>query len=307
MQGRHILTSKQFRDRNLLQTIFGTAADFEIKDEIRNLPGTLENKVVATLFFEPSTRTRLSFETAVLKLGGHLISTENGSFTSSAVKGESLEDTIKVVGGFADAIILRHPDMGSSALAASVSKVPIINAGDGSGEHPTQALYDLYTINKEIGTLDNLKVAVIGDLLYGRAVHSLLPLLSLYKTEIYLISPPSLKLPFQVKNELKGNGIKFQEMEKLDVSDLDVLYVTRVQKERFENTDDYLAVKDLLTIGLKDLSKLKEKAVILHPLPRVGEIIPEVDNDSRAAYFRQAKNGLYVRMALLHHLFASEA
>jgi aspartate carbamoyltransferase catalytic subunit len=297
---KHIISVSQFLDKNLLEDLFALTSSLEAKDAQKKLPKKLQNLVFATLFYEPSTRTRLSFEVAIQKLGGLVVSTENASNFSSAIKGETLEDSIKIVGNYADSIILRHSHNGAAELAAKVSSVPIINAGDGTGEHPTQALLDIYTIKKELGRLTGLKVALVGDLLNGRTVHSLIPLLSLYKNRLYLVSPKNLKLPQSMKEDLRKKGIDFAESEKLNMlNEIDVLYLTRVQKERFKGEKEYLKVKDSFVIDNKVLKDLSKKAIIMHPLPRVNEISKEVDNDKRAAYFRQAKNGLYIRMALL--------
>ncbi len=298
----HILTTKQFLDKKILKNIFDIAEKLEKADKQGKVSQLLKGKILATLFYEPSTRTRFSFETAMLKMGGQVITTENARDFSSAVKGETIEDTVRVVGSYADAIVLRHPENGTAAKAAAVSPVPIINAGDGSGEHPTQALLDLYTIKKELGRMDNLKIGLAGDLLYGRTVHSLINLLSISKNvEIYLISPKELQLPAEYKKILKEKKIKFFEDEgiKKSVSKLDVLYMTRIQKERFSSAWLYNKTKNCFIITEDLLDKLPKKSIIMHPLPRVKEISIEVDKDSRAAYFRQAGNGLYVRMALL--------
>ncbi len=299
---QHILTTQQFLDKKTLKKIFTIAAKLEKQNKNGKVPPVLKGKILATLFYEPSTRTRFSFETAMLKLGGQIITTENARDFSSTIKGETIEDTVRVVGGYADAIVLRHPENGSAARAAAASPVPIINAGDGSGEHPTQALLDLYTIQKELGRMHNLKIALVGDLLYGRTVHSLIILLSIFKNiEIYLISPKELRLPEEYRKMLRSRKIKFIEGEYLEkiLPQADVLYVTRIQKERFASLGLYNKVKDSFSIDKDTLKKLPKKSIVMHPLPRVHEISPEVDQDRRVAYFRQAKNGLYVRMALL--------
>lgn len=295
----HILKSSQFKDVNYLDTLFASAEEMREADEKNKLVKSLEGKIIATLFFEPSTRTRLSFEAAALKLGASLLSTENARQSLSVTaKGETLQDTIRIVNGYADAIILRHHEKGGAELAASVSDVSVINAGDGAGEHPTQALGDVYTIKKELGKLENLKIALVGDLLYGRTVHSLLPMLSLYPgNKFYLVSPPQLRLP----GEYKTAGIEFEEFDSVDLvlDKVDVLYVTRIQKERFASEEEYKKLKGSYVIDGVSMKKLKQDAIIMHPLPRVDEIAAEVDSDPRAVYFRQAANGLYLRMALL--------
>ncbi len=264
----------------------------------------LHDKIVACLFFEPSTRTRLSFETAVLRLGGQVIGMENGSVSSSAFKGESIPDTIKIVHGFADLIVMRHPQNGSAEVAAKTSKVPIINAGDGGNEHPTQSLLDLYTIKQETGRLENLTFTMVGDLLYGRTIHSTLTMLSLYpKNKFIFVAPKQLKLPEKYKAMLKNRKVSFKETENLaeGLKFADVIYMTRVQKERFSSKAEYEKLKLAYVFDAESLKQIKKSAVILHALPRVGEIAEVVDKDPRAAYFRQAQNGLYVRMALLQY------
>lgn len=297
----HIISTKQFLDVNVLDRLFRLADEMEQRDKENKLPNSLSGKVLATLFYEPSTRTRFSFEAAMHKLGGSVIATENASQFSSVMKGESLKDTIKIIGGYADAIVLRHYKEGSTRIASEVSPVPIINAGDGAGEHPTQALLDLYTIKKELGKIENLGIALIGDLLNGRTIHSLIHLLALYPLKIYLVSPAQLRLPKKYKDYLTERKIKFEELTDLKgaLNKIDVFYVTRIQKERFESKQGYEQLKDSYIIDKKLLEQLKATSIIMHPLPRVNEISPEIDSDKRSAYFRQAKNGLYIRMALL--------
>ncbi len=305
----HLIRSIQYRNPEHLELLFREAEQLEDLDKANALPRPLAGKIIATLFFEPSTRTRFSFEAAIQKLGGSLLTAENAAGNSSAVKGETLEDTIRTVNGYADAIVMRHFEEGAAERAAAVSNVPIINAGDGAGEHPTQALLDLYTIKKEIGRIDNFTIALIGDLVYGRTVHSLLPLFAERdNAKINLVSPDALKLPEQYRRMLEKKNVSFREFRALGpaIRSADVLYVTRVQKERFKNPGDYEKVKDSYVINKKVLSAIKKTAVILHPLPRVNEIAPEVDADIRAAYFRQVRNGLYVRMALLSLILGSK-
>lgn len=306
MKLKHILSTQQFLNKNVLVDIFKKADKFEKADQQNKVPKLLQNKIISCVFYESSTRTRFSFESAVLKLGGQVISTENAGHFSSAVKGETLEDSIRIISGYSDLIVLRHHEQGAAERAAGVSSVPIINAGDGSGEHPTQALLDLYTIKKELGRIDNFKIGMVGDLLYGRTVHSLIYLLSLgHNIEIFLIAPQELKLPEKYKSFLNSRKIKFSESDNLEsvLSKIDVLYMTRIQKERFSSERLYERVKNSFILNRKLLDKLNKRAVIMHPLPRVNEISQEVDNDRRAAYFRQARNGLYIRMALLNLLF----
>ncbi|MFH1997317.1 MAG: aspartate carbamoyltransferase [Patescibacteria group bacterium] len=309
MRFKHIISVKQFLDIDILDKIFQLADEMEKNDKANKLQYSLKGKILATVFYEPSTRTRFSFESAMHKLGGSVITTESAPHFSSVTKGETLQDTIKVINGYADAIVLRHQEEGSAKIASEVSSVPIINAGDGIGEHPTQALLDLYTIKREFGKIDNLKIALIGDLLYGRTIHSLIYLLALYKkVKIYLVSPKQLKLPEECKDYLTQKKIEFEELTDLNevLDKIDVLYVTRIQKERFKSEQEYGQAKDAYIIDRKIVNQLKENTIIMHPLPRVNEISSELDGDKRAVYFRQAQNGLYIRMALLHLIFNNE-
>ena len=303
---QHIISVKQLEDKKLLQELFDFATKLKKLSPVE-YPKPLQDKIIATLFFEPSTRTRLSFETATQRLGGKIISTENASISSSNYKGETLEDTIRVINSYADGIVMRHPETGSAARAAAVSKIPIINAGDGgAGEHPTQGLLDVYTIYESKGTFDGLKVGMVGDLLNGRTMHSTLQLLSMYDVEFYFFSPKSLSLPKSYLQILKKQGRKFTELYGWDdaLKHIDALYMTRVQKERFKKAKDYLAVKDDFILTKSLTRQLKKDAIILHPLPRINEIPPEIDADPRALYFEQARNGLFTRMSLLNHLYS---
>lgn len=259
-------------------------------------------KKLATLFFEPSTRTRLSFEAAMMELGGNVLGFSEAA-SSSASKGESVADTVAVVSGYADIIAMRHPKEGAPIVAAKSSSVPIINAGDGGHNHPTQTLTDLFTIKKETGRLSDLTVGFCGDLKFGRTVHSLIAAMSRYKNiNFVLISPEELKLPSYVKeSHIKQKNIPYTQTTSLEdaISGLDILYMTRVQKERFFNEEDYLRLKNSYILTPEKLKNAKNTMRILHPLPRVNEISTAVDSDERAAYFRQAKNGKYIRMALI--------
>ena len=259
----------------------------------------LKGKILATLFFEPSTRTRLSFEAAMLKLGGSTIGFADAEI-ASVRKGENLADTVRTVENYADIIALRHPLEGAAKLAAEFSKVPILNAGSGAEEHPTQALMDLYTVQKEKGRIDGLKIALVGDLRYGRTVHSLAYALSLYNIELYLISPESLRMRHEIIRAIKNkiSIIEDTNLEKI-IPQIDVLYVTRIQKERFPDPAEYAKVKGIYKIDLKTLKNAKKDMIILHPLPRLDEIAAEVDSTPQARYFRQVWNGIVVRMALL--------
>ncbi len=268
-----------------------------------------KGKKLATLFYEPSTRTRLSFEAAMLELGGNVLGFSSAQ-TSSAAKGESISDTVKVIGGYADIIVIRHPKEGSALVASMKSDVPIINAGDGGHNHPTQTLTDLITIQMEKCRLSNLNIGICGDLKFGRTVHSLITAMSRYKNiKFYLISPKELKIPDYIKtNILEKNNISYIETKDIEeyLGDLDILYMTRVQKERFFNEDDYIRLKDYYILNKEKLKKAKEDLCIMHPLPRVNEIAVDVDEDKRAAYFKQAKYGKYIRMALILKLLEIE-
>lgn len=301
MKLNHIIKAQQF-DRKSLDDIFLVASQME-EIALKGDSNILHGKTMATIFYEPSTRTRLSFEAAMLKLGGELISTENAREFSSTAKGESLEDTIRIVGSYADVIVLRHFESGAAERAAKVSPVPVINAGDGPGQHPTQALLDIYTIKKEIGKLDGISIAMVGDLANSRTVRSLSYLLTKYDNiKIYFVAPDVVRMRGDIKDYLGKHNISFAEETDLQKvsSQVDVIYQTRIQKERFgENLDDFEKAKDKYIIDKDILKVMKKNAIIMHPLPRVNEISIEVDSDPRAAYFRQAQNGLYIRMALL--------
>ncbi len=298
-KGQDILSVKQF-DRENLRYLFGLAEEMRIIVERVGHSNLLQGKVMASLFYEPSTRTSSSFIAAMSRLGGAVIPI-NEVVYSSVTKGESLPDTVRTLESYADVIVLRHPEVGSAAIAAHYCEKPIINAGDGVGEHPTQALLDLFTIEEDHNRVDGLSVAMVGDLKYGRTVHSLTRLLSLYNVKFYFVSPEILRMPPELVEEVKQKGLEYEELE--DVSQVidkaDVLYVTRVQKERFTDLAQYDAVKDYYVITPELMKRAKQTMTVMHPLPRVGEISYAVDADPRASYFRQMKNGMYVRMALL--------
>lgn len=298
-KGKHILHGNQFSKEDL-DKIMQVADEFEQGLEKGQTYDLMKGKVLAALFFEPSTRTRLSFESAMLRLGGGIISVASGA-TSSAAKGESIGDTALTVSQYADVIVMRHPQIGSAGEAAEVATVPVINAGDGAGQHPTQALLDVYTIQKEIGRLDGIQVSLVGDLKYGRTVHTLVELLSLYDLGLRLVSPESLKMPVDIVSNLKERGLEVIETDNLveAAADSDLLYVTRIQKERFSDVNEYERLKGAYVIDNTLLEKVKEGVAIMHPLPRVDEIATEVDSYKGAAYFRQVRNGIFVRMALL--------
>lgn len=279
------------------------AKNFEINPNERLLQG----KVVASLFFEPSTRTRLSFETAVNRLGGRIIGFSD-STTSSATKGETLHDTIQMVSNYADAIVMRHHLEGAARYASEISSIPIINAGDGSNQHPSQTLLDLYSILKTQGTLENLHITMVGDLKYGRTVHSLLMAMSHFNPTFTFISPDELKMPEEYKAFCRKNKIHFIELKELadNFNQADILYMTRVQKERFQDLLEYERVKNVYTLNNAMLENSKENLKILHPLPRVNEIDQDVDSNPKAYYFEQAANGLFVRQAIVSKLILND-
>jgi aspartate carbamoyltransferase len=297
--GQDILSVSQF-DRADLETIFEVAHHMYGMVERIGTFDLLKGKVLTNLFYEPSTRTSSSFVAAIERLGGSVVQINNVTY-SSVSKGESLQDTVRTMESYTDAIVLRHPEQGSAALAAAAASKPVINAGDGAGEHPTQALLDAYTIREEKGTIDGLTITMLGDLKYGRTVHSLAKLLTLYNVKLNYVSPEILRMPELLVKEVDSAGIDQYETTDLDevLAATDVLYVTRIQKERFQDQSEYDQVKDSYVITAETLSRAKEDMIVMHPLPRVGEIATEVDADPRAAYFRQMEYGMYVRMALL--------
>jgi len=300
LTGQDILSVTQF-DTGMLEYIF--ARGQEMRTMVDRVSGVdlLKGQVLACLFYEPSTRTSASFIAAMERLGGSVIPITQGVQFSSVSKGETLPDTIRTLEQYSDVIVLRHPEIGSAQVAADYASVPVINAGDGPGEHPTQALLDLFTIQDELGTIDGLKIAMVGDLRYGRTVHSLTKLLLHYDVSLRFVSPEILRLPLTIMNDVIDSGTPVRETH--DVADVienaDVLYVTRVQKERFTDLSQYEDVKGHYEITPEIMAKAKEKMIVLHPLPRVGEIHYAVDKDPRAAYFRQVQNGMYIRRALL--------
>ena len=297
----HVVEAQQF-DRDLLAEIFAVTKEME---EVVSRYGSsiLSRRIMASLFYEPSTRTRLSFESAMFRLGGNVITTESAREFSSAAKGETLEDTIRIVEGYSDVIVMRHNESGAARRAANVASVPIINAGDGPGQHPTQALLDLYTIKKDIGRLDGLKIAMVGDLANGRTVRSLTYLMAKYdEIRIYFVAPAVVRMKDDIKAYLDEHGVQWEEAEDLIAvsREVDVVYQTRIQRERFgDRIEDYEKARGKYIIDDKVMAALPEKSIVMHPLPRIDEIAEEVDSDPRAAYFRQAHNGLYIRMALL--------
>jgi len=302
-KGRDIVSIKDF-SRKEIDYLLNRSQDME--PMARKGSDMLKGKILATLFFEPSTRTRLSFEAAMLKLGGSTIGFAEAEI-ASVRKGENLADTVRTVENYADVIALRHPLEGAAKLAAEFSNVPILNAGSGAEEHPTQAFMDLYTMQKEKGKIDGLKIALVGDLRYGRTVHSLAYALSLYNIELYLISPESLRMRHEVIRAIKDkiSIVEDTNLEKI-IPKIDVLYVTRIQKERFPDLAEYAKVKGAYRIDLNTLKNAKKDMIILHPLPRVDEIASEVDSTPQARYFHQVWNGIVVRMALLALVLGGE-
>ncbi|WMJ79496.1 aspartate carbamoyltransferase [Clostridium sp. MB40-C1] len=302
LKGRNLIDPMDFSTKEL-DEIFNLAEN--IIENPEKYSKVCDGKLLATLFFEPSTRTRLSFEAAMLRLGGRVLGFSDSN-SSSATKGESLADTITVVSGYSDIIAMRHPKEGSARVASMNSSVPVINAGDGGHQHPTQTLTDLLTIKSKKGSFSNHTIGICGDLKFGRTVHSLVKALSRYpNNKFILISPEELKLPEYIKKEiLIKNNIEFLEVDRLEeiIDKLDILYMTRVQKERFFNEEEYLRLKDSYVLNEEKMKLAKEDMIILHPLPRVNEIAVEVDKDKRACYFQQTKYGMYVRMALIAKL-----
>lgn len=297
--GQDIISVSQF-NRDNLDYIFGVAHEMRVLVERFGSADLLQGKILANLFYEPSTRTSSSFMAAMLRLGGQVIPINNVQY-SSVTKGESLPDTIRTLESYSDLIVLRHPEVGAAATAAHYARKPVINAGDGVGEHPTQALLDHFTIVEELGAVDGLKIAMVGDLKYGRTVHSLTKLLVNYDVEFSFVSPDILRMPGDVLDVVRASGHQFKEIEDAHevIADADVLYVTRVQKERFTDLAEYDRMKDQYVVDEALMAKAKKRMIVMHPLPRVNEISYGVDEDPRAAYFRQMRNGMYIRMALL--------
>lgn len=295
MKNKSLVSITDFSKEEILR-IVELAAEFEANPNQKLLDG----KVVSSLFFEPSTRTRLSFETAINRLGGGIIGFTDSS-SSSTTKGESLNDTIKMVSNYSDLIVMRHPLEGSARYASEVSDVPVINAGDGANQHPTQTLLDIYSIYKTQGTLENLNIFLVGDLKYGRTVHSLLMAMSQFNPTFNFISPDELKMPDEYKLFLDSKGIKYYEHKEFTdiIEEADILYMTRVQRERFSDPIEYEKVKNVYVLRNAMLDNTKDNLRILHPLPRVNEIHTDVDANPKAYYFEQAENGVYARMAIM--------
>lgn len=296
---RHMLNPLDFSVEEIDQ-LLSLASDIE--HHLSQYAHVCDGKILATLFYEPSTRTRLSFESAMLHLGGSVLGFSSAN-SSSAAKGESVADTIRTVSCYADIAAMRHPKEGSPLVASMASNIPVINAGDGGHQHPTQTLTDLMTIRSLTGRLDNMTIGLCGDLKFGRTVHSLIEAMVRYpNVKFVLIAPDELKVPSYIRDDvLKAHNIEFKEVNSLDAAmpELDILYMTRVQKERFFNEEDYIRLKDSYILNKEKMKLAKDSMFVLHPLPRVNEISTEVDSDPRAAYFKQVQYGMYVRMALI--------
>jgi aspartate carbamoyltransferase len=305
LHGRDLVTIADLT-RDEIGAVLDQTRQFESAVESGERLRLLDGKILATLFYEPSTRTRLSFESAMLRMGGGVISVAEAKTSSSAVKGETLFDTGKMIEGYAHIAVIRHPEKGSAAELAHGADIPVINGGDGTGEHPTQALLDLYTVMREKGTLDGLHVALVGDLKNGRTVHSFSQALARWDVRLTFVAPDALKMPAGVMKKLQAN-IEVQETSDLTsaLRKADVAYITRIQKERFADTAEYEKLKGAYVVNRKLIETAKPGITILHPLPRVNEIATDVDDMPNAAYFRQAKNGVYLRMALLTMLLGA--
>ncbi|MDJ0781133.1 MAG: aspartate carbamoyltransferase [Desulfosarcinaceae bacterium] len=305
----HVIEAQQF-DRALLAEVFSTADQMraDLNAAQRVYADALRGRIMASLFYEPSTRTRFSFESAMARLGGRILTTENAKEFSSAAKGESLTDSTRIMNGYADIIVMRHHEAGSAQAAAAVSEVPIINAGDGAGQHPTQALLDLYTIRDTLGGIDNVRIAMVGDLKYGRTVRSLAYLLAKYdKVTIHFIAPAVCAMMEDIKDYLDRHHTEWHEEGDLTkvLPEVDCVYMTRIQRERFIVPEEYDEAVGKYILTREKANRMPKDAIIMHPLPRVDEIPPEVDDDPRAHYFQQAKNGLFIRMALLYLLLST--
>lgn len=294
---KHIISIKDF-SRDEIDFVLEKSQIMEKRLNSSKTGSLMKDKILANLFFEPSTRTRMSFEAAIKRLGGTTIGFNLSEITSE-VKGETVIDTVRIAEGYADIIVIRHPVEGSSRLASEYVEIPVINGGDGANQHPTQTLLDLYTIRKEFGGIDGLSICIIGDLKYGRTVHSLTTALESYDVNLRLISPAELKMSRNLVRELEERGIGIKETSKLSLEECDIIYATRIQKERFPDPQEYERVKDAYVLNLETIKGIRDNAIIMHPLPRVTEISAEIDKTKYARYFQQARNGLPVRMALL--------
>ena len=300
LKGKDILTAAQF-SREQIEHLFALADDFSARLAKGERLRLLDGKLLATVFYEPSTRTRLSFESAMQRLGGGVVSVAEAKTASSVAKGETLADTVRTIENYADAIVLRHSEVGAAQAAADAASVPILNAGDGAGEHPTQAMLDLYTIRAEKGKIDGLRIALVGDLKNGRTVHSLARALSQFKVDFSFVAPAALSMPSEVSDYLRVRDFIVEETNDLarTLQKADVVYMTRVQKERFADPKQYDKLKNFYILNRDVVSHAKDNLLVMHPLPRVDEITADVDSLPNAAYFRQARNGVYIRMALL--------
>lgn len=294
---KHIISIRDF-SREEIDYVLKKSRDMEERLSQEKTASLMRDKILANLFFEPSTRTRMSFEAAMKKLGGVTIGFDHPGITSE-VKGETVVDTVKITAGYADIIVIRHPIEGSAMLASEHVEVPVINGGDGSNQHPTQTLLDLYTIKKEFRRIDGLNICIIGDLKYGRTVHSLTNALENYDVRLSFISPQELRMPKRMIKGLEAKDVKVKESTRLNIKNFDVIYTTRIQKERFPDPQEYERVKDAYILDRDTIEGIKDKAIIMHPLPRVTEISTDLDNTKYARYFEQAMNGVPVRMALL--------
>lgn len=295
IKNKSLVSITDFSKEEILR-IIELASDFEANPNQR----LLEGRIIASLFFEPSTRTRLSFETAINRLGGRVIGFSDANATSTT-KGETLKDTIRMVSNYAELIVMRHPLEGAARYASEQASVPVVNAGDGANQHPSQTLLDMYSMHKTQGTLNGLKIAMVGDLKYGRTVHSLIQAMSFFEPTFYFVAPDELKMPNEYKEFLNEHNIPFEEHVDMNdvINKVDILYMTRVQKERFADLIEYERVKDAYVLHNSMLDKTKSNLKILHPLPRVNEISTDVDSNPKAYYFKQAENGVYTRMAIL--------
>lgn len=300
LKGRDVIRVDQFT-RSEIELIMDHAARMEESLRAGERLSVMSGKVLATLFYEPSTRTRLSFESAMMRLGGQVVSVAEAKTSSSAAKGETLFDTGKMIESYADVAVIRHPLQGSAQELADGASIPVVNGGDGTGQHPTQALLDVYTIRKEKGTLDRLTIALVGDLKNGRTVHSLVPALDRFSFRFYFVAPAALKMPSELTDQWRAGGVEFVETEDLvdAAARSDVMYVTRIQKERFADQVEYERLKGSFVVNRGLIDRAKQGITVMHPLPRVDEITKDVDDYTGAAYFREAANGVPVRMALL--------
>lgn len=293
----HVISIRDFSGDEI-ETVLSSAAKIEKMG--KKASKLMQGRILATLFIEPSTRTRLSFESAMYRLGGNVITVADAKKTSSIKKGETLADTARILSAYADVVVIRHSIEGAARVLSEFASIPVINGGDGANQHPTQTLLDLYTIKKELGKIDGQKIALVGDLKYGRTVHSLAEALTKFKdVSVKLIAPETLQMPEEIVGDMETAGIEVEKSAVLEINDCDVVYMTRIQQERFPDPAEYEKVKGVYILSKEDADNMKKGAIIMHPLPRVVEISPEVDSSKHARYFEQAANGIPVRMALL--------